>query len=73
MSSVFFEVLSESLRTVGEIMIAYMAVRVHYRFRKEHQIDERVFLAMKKEQWVGIVGIVVLILGYLLKLYSLSF
>lgn len=62
--------LGHTLDMVGKIMIAYTAMRVHYRFWKEHKIDEDVFSEMKRERTIGIVGIVFIILGYLLEIPS---
>jgi len=47
------ELIGFTLETLGKIMIAYTAVIVHYRVWKEHQVDERVFSVMKKEQRKG--------------------
>lgn len=64
------ELLGHTLDMVGKIMIAYTAIRVHYRFWKEHKIDESVFSEMRKERTIGIIGIVFIILGYLLEIPS---
>lgn len=47
-------------------MVAYTAVRVHYRFWKEHKIDAKVFYEMKRERVIGLWGIALIILGYLI-------
>lgn len=57
-----------SLDILGKILVAYTAIKVHYRFRKEHQVDEKVFAVMKKEQYLGILGIILMIIGFLLQL-----
>jgi len=64
-----FEILALTLTACGEILVAYTAIRVHYRFRKEHKIDNRVFAAMKNEQGLGILGIILLISGYALQIF----
>jgi len=51
---------------VGKIMISYAALRVHYRFRKEHAVDPVVFVVMRNEQYIGVIGIIFMILGYLI-------
>ena len=61
------ELLGETLDVIGKIMIAYTAIMVHFRFRKEHQIDEKVFKTMKSEQLIGIIGIVFIIIGYVIR------
>lgn len=65
------ELLGETFDLVGKVMIAYTAIRVHTRFRKEHRVDDRVFTEMKKEQVVGIVGIVFIVFGYVIKVFYL--
>ncbi|MCH7883007.1 hypothetical protein IIA95_01160 [Patescibacteria group bacterium] len=56
-----------TLGMIGKVMVAYTAIRVHYRFRKEHRIDERVFVTMRREQTIGIAGIVLIVIGYTLE------
>ncbi|MCH7604713.1 hypothetical protein IID24_01885 [Patescibacteria group bacterium] len=62
------ELLGATLDLIGKILIAFTALRVHYRFRKEHKVDERVFRAMRREHILAILGIILIILGYLLQL-----
>lgn len=62
------EIVAETLDIIGKIMISYTAVMVHYRFRKEHQIDEKVFGEMRREQIIGIIGIIFMVAAYILKL-----
>ena len=52
----------------GEIMIAFTAIMVHYRFRKEHKFDKKVLLTMHHEHFIGILGIALMAIGYLLQL-----
>jgi hypothetical protein len=63
-----FALIGFTLDVIGKIMIAYTAVQVHYRFWKEHQIDENVFAEMGRERRIGIIGIVLIVLGFLLQL-----
>lgn len=62
------EFLGFTLDVVGKIMVAYTAIAVHYRVWKEHKIDKTVFIAMRNEQTIGIIGIVLIVVGYLLQL-----
>ena len=61
------ELLGHTLDLIGKILVSYTAIGVHYRFRKEHKIDEKVFNVMKKEQVVGVVGIALMVVGYALQ------
>lgn len=62
------EILGFTLDIIGKIMVALTAIAVHHRFRKEHKIDELVFKAMKREQLIGISGIILMIIGFFLQL-----
>ncbi|MCH8244367.1 hypothetical protein IIB97_00565 [Patescibacteria group bacterium] len=61
------EFIGFTLDVLGKVMVAFTAIMVHYRFRKEHKIDERVFRSMRREQLLGIIGILLIILGFLLQ------
>ncbi len=54
---------------VGKILIAIMALLVHARIRKEHKIDDFVLKEMHLEEFLGVLGILLIILGYVLKLW----
>jgi len=56
------------LDVVGKLMIAYTAIRVHWRVRQEHRIDKRVFREMRQEHVVGIFGMIFIIIAYILEI-----
>lgn len=62
------EFIGFTIGTIGKVMVAFTAVAVHYRFWKEHKIDDEVFKEMKRERNVGIVGIILIIAGYALEI-----
>lgn len=64
------EFLGFTLDVIGKVMVAFTALMVHYRFRKEHKVDERVFRSMRREQVLAIIGIVLIISGYFLQIPS---
>jgi hypothetical protein len=64
------EFTGQTLQVIGEVMIGLTAIMVHRRFWKEHKIDAAVYREMKREQTVGIIGIIMLIAGYLLQVIS---
>ena len=64
------ELLGHTLEFIGVILIAYTALRVHTRVQKDHKIDNAVVDEMKKERLVGILGIVLIVLGYVLQVHS---
>ncbi|MDP2641397.1 MAG: hypothetical protein Q8P39_02550 [Candidatus Yanofskybacteria bacterium] len=61
------EFLGATLDLIGKVLIAYTAIKVHYRFWKEHRIDQAVFQSMKAEQTIGVIGIIFLLLGFVLE------
>lgn len=64
------EFIGFTLDVIGKIMVAYTAIMVHYRFWKEHKIDERVFVTMKRERTIGVFGVALIFIGYLLQIPS---
>ena len=64
------ELLGHTLEFIGVILIAYTALRVHTRVQKDHKIDKAVINEMKKERLVGMSGIVLIVLGYVLQIPS---
>jgi hypothetical protein len=64
------EFIGFTLDVVGKILVAYTTIMVHHRFWKEHKIDEAVFVTMKRERLIGILGVVLIIIGYLLQIPS---
>ncbi len=58
------------LHTLGEIMIGFTAIMVHHRVWKEHKIDEKVFLEMRRERKIGIIGLALIIIGFGMELLS---
>lgn len=58
------------LDVIGKVMVAYAAIKVHRRFWKEHKVDEFVFKAMKREQIIGIAGVILIIISFLMQLPS---
>jgi hypothetical protein len=63
-------IIGRTLETLGTVMIAFTALRVHHRVLKEHKMDEVVFGAMKREQIVGIVGVMFVVTGFLLEVFG---
>ena len=63
--------LIATLDIIGSIFIAYAALRVHHRVLAEHRVDEKVFRSMKREQRLGIAGVALILLGYIVELVEL--
>ena len=62
------EITALTLDTLGKVLIAVTAIRVHYRVMKEHKIDKRVFKSMRREQSLGVLGIALILIAYLIHL-----
>jgi len=60
--------LGETLDLIGSLLIAYTVIMVHYRFRKEHKVDLKVFREMRREQIISITGVAFLLIGYFVKI-----
>ncbi len=65
------ELLVSTLDIIGSVFIAYAALRVHHRVLAEHQVDDKVFKSMKREQKIGITGAVLIVAGYIVELLLL--
>lgn len=61
------ELVGFTVEVIGKIMVGFTAVMVHYRVRKEHQIDAKVFKEMRREQVIGVIGITLILIGYFLQ------
>ncbi|MAF80145.1 hypothetical protein CL629_03650 [bacterium] len=61
-------VLIDVLEVVGTLLIGFAALRVHHRVLNEHKIGKRVFRAMKREQRLGILGMVLIVAGFILEI-----
>ena len=62
------ELLGFTIHTMGEILVGYTAIMVHHRVWKEHKIDEVVFEEMTKERLMGIVGLILIIIGFFMQI-----
>lgn len=60
--------VSDVCTLVGEIIIAYAVIAVHDRMRLEHKIDAAVYRTMKRERQVMVLGIVLLFVGFSLRI-----
>lgn len=59
------------IQTIGTLLIAIIAYLVHHRIAKEKKIDKKVLEQMKKEQIIGIIGIILIIVGFILFLFDI--
>lgn len=63
------ELFGFTIHTMGEILVGYTAIMVHHRVWKEHKIDEVVFQEMRKERFMGIIGLVLIVIGFTIQIW----
>lgn len=61
------EFIGFTFDVIGKIMVAFTAIMVHHRVWKEHEISSRVFTEMRREQFIGVIGITFIVIGYVLQ------
>jgi hypothetical protein len=57
-----------TIDVVGKVLVAYTALRVHHRVWQEHKVDQKVFTEMKREQMYGIIGLILILVGFVLQI-----
>jgi hypothetical protein len=53
---------------VGTFMLGYTVLAVHWHIIKEHKLDNDVYKAIKKERVVGLSGLLLIAIGFLLQI-----
>lgn len=62
------EIIGFTLDIIGKILIGVAVYLVHRKVIKEEKIDKVVFKEMKKEKGLVVIGIILMIIGYLMQL-----
>lgn len=62
------EILGLTLTTIGEVLIGLTVLYVHHKILEEHKLDKKVFAGIRTEQWSGLLGIALIISGYIIRL-----
>ncbi|MDP2631408.1 MAG: hypothetical protein Q8P30_01415 [Candidatus Uhrbacteria bacterium] len=55
---------------VGELLVAYTVLMVHHRVLNQHKIDRKVFATMRSEQRIGILGVLLILTGFIIQIVS---
>lgn len=58
-------VIGLTITTIGEILIAVAVIRVHSHVIAEHKIDAKVLKQMKFERNFAVLGVILLIVGFI--------
>ncbi len=54
-----------TLGTLGKLVLGIAVLRVHVYILREHKIDQVVLNALKREQYVTLFGLLLIVAGYL--------
>lgn len=58
-----------TLGTIGKLVLGIAVLRVHVYILREHKIDNVVLKALKREQLVTVIGLLMIVLGYALEIF----
>lgn len=59
-----------TLTTLGEVLLAMMILVVHYKIKQEKKIDKYVIREITHEEFLGVISICLIIVGYLLQVMA---
>ena len=62
------EFIGTTLDVMGNVFIALVVLSVHARIAKERSIDARVISVMKREKVLVVMGILLVIVGYIVRI-----
>jgi uncharacterized membrane protein YidH (DUF202 family) len=60
------EVIPLTLNFVGTLLIGFAVLKVHAKMRSEEKIDKHVRKTIRKERTITIIGLILIVLGYIL-------
>lgn len=63
-----WEIVGFTLDVLGKVLLGITVLLAHRRIVEEHRIDREVLTEMKREQFLGLLGIVLIIVGFFLQL-----
>lgn len=61
-----------TLAVVGKVMIAIAVILAHSQLAHEHRVDQKVIKSFTRERNISIVGIILIIAGYILEITFLG-
>lgn len=62
-----------TVSTIGKALLALGVILAHSEIAHEHRIDARVLRSFKRERWLTIIGLGLIVLGYILEMYFYGF
>lgn len=57
-----------TLQTIGTLLVGFVALRVHHWVIVRQMVDQQVLRTMKREQRLGVLGLLLIAIGYILQL-----
>lgn len=67
-NKVVLEIIGFTLDVIGKVLIGVAVYFVHKRIMKEEKIDKMVLKEIKKEKKIVVLGIILIMIGYLMQL-----
>ena len=58
-----------TLGTIGKLVLGIAVLRVHVYIIREHRIDNVVLSALRRERYVTICGLLLIVLGYIFEIF----
>lgn len=62
------EIVAPTIEVIGHVLIALVVMSVHTRVAQEHKIDQAVIRYMKRERVYAMIGIVLVLAGFVIEL-----
>jgi len=62
-----------TIGVIGKVMLAIGVLMAHTMLAHEHKVDAKVLSTFRKEHTITIIGITLIIIGYLLEIYFYGF
>jgi len=62
-----------SLGVIGKILLGLTVMMVHHRVVLEHRIDKAVIREMKRERWLALFAMILMLIGFLFELKALGY
>ena len=61
--------LGITLGTIGKLIVAIAVLRVHTYIIREHTIDAVVLKALKREQYITLFGLLLIVFGFIFEMF----
>jgi len=62
-----------TLGIIGKILLGLTVMLVHHRVVLEHRIDNAVIREMKRERWLALIAMIMMLVGFLFELKALGY